>query len=109
MHAKYPRAMHWRGAVMKMSVHLDLGGLTPHLAIDMKTTSISLILVVLLGLGACTGPMGPQGNTGYTGATGSTGYTGATGATGETGNTGATGRTGNTSTNGGTIVVVPPR
>ena len=107
--------MHWRGAVMKMLVHLDLGGLTHQTGIDMKTTSISLILVTLLGLGACTGPMGPQGNTGNTGytgatgATGNTGYTGATGATGETGTTGATGRTGNTSTNGSTIVVVPPR
>ena len=93
--------------------------------------SASVLLLAMLGLGACTGPMGPQGNTGNTGYTGpqgatgnqgntgytgakgatgnqgNTGYTGETGATGNQGNTGATGAKGKTGS-GSTIVVMPP-
>jgi hypothetical protein len=39
----------------------------------MKYAIPSVLLIVLLGLGACKGPPGPQGNTGNTGAKGSTG------------------------------------
>ena len=83
----------------------------------MNYTTPSILLVAVLALGACTGPMGPQGsqgntgNTGNTGAkgatgnqgnTGNTGYTGAQGETGNTGNTGATGMQGNTGNTGAT-------
>src|ERR1700690_2501412 len=60
------------------------------------------VLVLALGLAACTGPAGPQGatgnqgNTGYTGATGNTGNQGNTGDTGATGATGDQGYTGDT-------------
>ncbi len=69
----------------------------------------SLLLVAMLALGACTGPMGPQGNQGNTGYTGATGSTGNTGNTGATGDIGGQGRTGSTGASGDTVVVVPAR
>ena len=67
--------------------------------------SASVLLLAMLGLGACTGPMGPQGNTGntgYTGPQGATGTQGNTGYTGETGATGSPGETGYTGARGAT-------
>jgi hypothetical protein len=67
--------------------------------------SASVLLLAMLGLGACTGPMGPQGNTGntgYTGPQGATGNQGNTGYTGETGATGSPGETGYTGAKGAT-------
>ena len=105
--------------------------------IIMKNSKIFIVLLATLAISACTFPAGPpgqQGATGYTGAAGGTGATGNTGATGDTGasggigapgeagatgGAGATGATGNTgakgstgargNSNGGTVVVVPPR